>query len=653
MELRATYRLQLGPGLGFRGARELVPYLRDLGISHLYLSPVLEARAGSTHGYDVVDPRIVSEELGGEEELRRLCDAGLGVVLDVVPNHMAAVDENPFWSDPALRERFFDLDPETGRHRRFFDIDELAGVRVEDPDVFESTHAKVLQLVRQGLVDGLRIDHPDGLADPEGYLGRLRERAVDHVWVEKILEPGEELRPWPVAGTTGYEFANDVTALFVDPAGEEPLTELFREVTGERRSFAEVAREAKLEQVRTTFGPEVERLRRLWDASGLEEALAALDVYRSYVVPGRAEVGDADRAAAAALPEEIRRAILLEERGGPKVDEFVVRFQQTTGPVTAKGVEDTALYRWPRLLALNEVGGDPDRFSLSVEDFYGANLARGERHPEQLLATQTHDTKRSGDVRARIGALAGLADEWAVRVNRWEELTEDLLGLGGRAPDATERYLLWQTLVGAWPIEPERLSTYVEKALREAKRNTAWVNGDPEWEAAALGFCSGLYRHEAFRADFEPFAERVARAGEHAGLGQTLLKLTSPGVPDVYQGDELWSLSLVDPDNRRQVDWARRRRLLGDVRSGTAATRETAKLHLVARVLGLRAERPEAFAAPYLPVDAGPKVCSFLRGDALCVVVPLDEGSGPKRPPDRCSWQDLLPDLPVGLYVRM
>ena len=307
---------------------------------------MLQARRGSTHGYDVADPRRVSEELGGEVELRALCEAGLGVVLDVVPNHMAATEENPFWRDPELRPRFFDVDEETGLHRRFFDIGDLAAVRVEDPEVFEATHEVLLRLAAEGLVDGVRIDHPDGLADPRGYLERLRAEGVGRVWIEKILEPGEALRDWPVEGTTGYEFAADAQALFVDRAGEATLTEL----AGEPRAWHVVAAEAKLEQARTTFEPEVERLRRLCDTPELEHALASLPVYRTYVEPWSGRVDEADRAAVAGLPDDLRRVLLLEERGH---DEFVTRFQQTTGAVMAKGVEDTAFYRYVRLLALN------------------------------------------------------------------------------------------------------------------------------------------------------------------------------------------------------------------------------------------------------------------------------------------------------------
>ncbi|HEX7582942.1 MAG TPA: alpha-amylase family glycosyl hydrolase, partial [Gaiellaceae bacterium] len=427
-EFRCTYRLQLNGAFGFRAVREVaLPYVRELGASHLYLSPSLQARHGSTHGYDVVDPTRVSDDLGGEDELRALCDAaraaGLGVILDIVPNHMAISEENRFWSDPALRATFFDTDPDSGWHRRFFDVDELAGVRVEDPEVFNVTHAKVLELVHDGLVEGLRIDHPDGLANPREYLERLRDRDVAHVWVEKIIEPGESLRSWPVEGTTGYEFANDATALFVDPRGEGPMTELYAELTGERRTFAEIAHEAKLEVARTTFAQEFARLRALHPDPRLEEAAAAMHVYRTYVEPATGRVEDADRQASEVLHEELRRVVLLEGERSPQLDEFVVRWQQTTGPVMAKGVEDTAFYRYFRLTALNEVGGDPGRFSIGPDEFHAAALERFARHPLQLLASQTHDTKRAGDVRARIGALAGMPERWGERVRRWRELT--------------------------------------------------------------------------------------------------------------------------------------------------------------------------------------------------------------------------------------
>jgi (1->4)-alpha-D-glucan 1-alpha-D-glucosylmutase len=643
-DFRCTFRLQLTPELGFRRVREIVlPYVRELGVSHLYLSPVLQAQRESTHGYDVVDPTRVSSELGGEDELRALCAeahaAGLGTLLDVVPNHMAASEEeNRFWRDPELRARFFDWDPESGWYRRFFDIGELAGVRVEDPEVFAAAHAKVLELVDAGLVDGLRIDHPDGLANPREYLDRLRERGLERIWVEKILEPGESLRAdWPVEGTTGYEFANDITALFVDPAGEEPLTALYAELTGERRPFAEVAHEAKLEAARTTFAHEFERLRALHPHEGLEEAAAALHVYRTYVEPETGRVDEEDRRATEVVPDDLRAVLLLEGERTPARDEFVVRWQQTTGPVMAKGVEDTAFYRWFRLTALNEVGGSPDRFSLSPRELHEAALERLERHPHALLASQTHDTKRAGDVRARIGALATMHEDWAERVRRWRAVT-------GGMDDPNEEYLVWQTLVGAWPIVPRRLELYLEKALREAKRTTSWLDPDEAHERRVKDFVRSLYSNQEFLDDFEPFASRVARAGEHASLGALLLRLTSPGLPDLYQGDALWSLNLVDPDNRRPIDWTAHAAVLREA----SPTRRTLKAHLIRRVLRLRAERPEAFTGGYEPLDLGADRVGFVRGGAIRVVVPLRFGNRADG-----GDRDLLPEYDQELSLLL
>jgi len=640
-ELRATYRLQLGGDFGFAAARELVPYLRDLGVSHLYLPPSFQARAGSTHGYDVVDPTSISEELGGEREFdalaRAVREAGMGLILDIVPNHMATDDANRYWSDPDLRRRFFDLDEETGRHRRFFDIDHPAAVRQEDEAVFAETHKLALVLVREGTVDGLRIDHPDGLADPAGYLRRLREGGARHVWVEKILDPGEPLRDWAVEGTVGYEFLNDVAALFVDPAGEAPLTALWEELAGDRRPFSAYADEAKLEQARTTFALEVDRLRREAprEVGGLERALASLPVYRTYAEPWSGLVAPEDREAIAeaGLPDSLARVLRLEERGW---DAFVTRFQQTTPPIMAKGVEDTAFYRYARLLALNDVGGDPGRFGISIADFHAGNAERAERFPHNLLVTQTHDTKRSGDVRARIGALSAMPDEWAARVQRWLELTAEIPG-----PDDVERYLILQTLAGAWPLELERLQAYVEKALREAKRTTNWIEPDEAHEAAVQAYCAALYSHEAFLADFEPFAAELAVAGDRAALGQLLLKLTVPGLPDVYQGDELLALSLVDPDNRRPVDWELRRRLLAEVRRGAAPTPESRKLWLIVRALVLRRSRPRAFAGAYEPLDAGPSTVAFLRGGEVLAAAAVRGVGDPLELPSG-RWRDAL-----------
>jgi (1->4)-alpha-D-glucan 1-alpha-D-glucosylmutase len=500
--------------------------------------------------------------------------------------------------------------------------------------VFETLHATVLSLVRDGVVDGLRVDHPDGLADPAGYLRRLREGGADHVWVEKILHPGEALRDWPVAGTVGYEFLNDATALFVDPAGEAELTDLFAHLTGETRPFEEVALEAQVQQATTTFAREVARLRSLFDVPGIADALAALPVYRTYVEPWSGRVEDADRqaVAAAGIDGALADALLLRDASHA---EFVTRFQQTSPPVTAKGVEDTAFYRYNRLLALNEVGGDPARFAMSVDRFHAANARRAERFPRGLLVTQTHDTKRGGDVRARIGALAGMAAEWREHVLRWREVNAPLRD--GGAPDANEEYLILQTLVGAWPIEAERLETYLEKALREAKRNTSWVEQDADWEARVQRFAVALLDHRPFLETFEPFAARVAEAGRRSALGQQLLKLTVPGLPDVYQGDELEALNLVDPDNRRPVDWDARRRALDALRGGAAPAPETAKLHLIWKALDLRARRPDAFdGGAYTPLEAGPDVCAFLRGgDVLAVVAIRDPGDATLAVPGR------------------
>lgn len=671
-ELRATYRLQLTPEFGFAAARSLVPYLRDLGISHLYLSPSLQARPDSTHGYDVIDPSHMSEALGGEAGFQELAAdaraAGMGIVLDVVPNHMAADEGNRFWADPALREQFFDVDPETGRHRRFFDIDELAAVRQEDPEVFQATHSLLLGLVREGLVDGLRVDHPDGLADPAGYLQRLRDEGVQRVWVEKILDPGEHLREWPVSGTVGYEFLGDVCALFVDPAGEAPLTSLWERVCGDTRSFGEWALEAKLEQASGTFRPEVERLARELDAGGpgggsaeamngdslprgetgspkfgvdaLVRALCSLPVYRTYVEPERGVVSDVDRAALEGVDLELARMLLLED---PVPATFVTRFQQTTPAIMAKGVEDTAFYRYGRLLALNDVGGDPSRFGITVERFHEGNLERARRFPENLLTTQTHDAKRSADVRVRIATLSSMAQEWVATVERWLEMTRGLRS--GGAPDDPERLFLFQTLVGAWPIEARRIEAYMEKALREGKRNTNWVDQNVEWEDAVKAFCRELYACEPFLAELDAFAARVAVAAERPTLGQLVLKLTCPGVPDIYQGDEMPFRALVDPDNRRPVDWQWHQAMLRRLMGGSFPDAETRKLFITLRLLGLRARRSATFAGgPYRPLEAGPEACAFMRGDEVLVAVatrPEPSGEAPVETP-RGRWRNVL-----------
>jgi (1->4)-alpha-D-glucan 1-alpha-D-glucosylmutase len=560
------------------------------------------------------------------------------VVLDIVPNHMAAVDENEFWRDERLRQMFFDVDLRTGFHRRFFDIGELGGVKQEDQEVFWATHAKVIELARDGTIDGVRVDHPDGLSNPTEYFERLRDAGIRHVWAEKILEPGEELRAWPIDGTTGYEFLNDVMGLFVNESAEGAFTALYHEVTGDTRPYEDIAALSKLEVAVNTFEPELRRLHQEVEVENLPLALASFHVYRTYVQPWGGIVEDADREeiSRAGISEQLRRILLLEEPGN---EDFVVRFQQTTGPVMAKGVEDTAFYRYFRLAALNEVGGNPGRFGIPVAEFHEANAKRQERFPLHLLTTYTHDTKRSPDVRARIVALTWLPDEWAAAVRRWREAT-------GGLDDGREELLVYQTLVGAWPIERERLDAYLEKALREGKVTSNWLTPDEEHERAVQDFAARAA--DAMRDD--PFLGRVAELGRRISLAQLLLKLTSPGVPDLYQGDELENLSLVDPDNRRPVDWARRREALAALRGGGEPTPETEKLHVTWRTLALRAGYEQAFGGAYEPVDLGEGVCAFTRAGEVLVAVAVRPGVDPEVPD---GWRDVLGVRGLALCVRV
>jgi (1->4)-alpha-D-glucan 1-alpha-D-glucosylmutase len=366
-----------------------------------------------------------------------------------------------------------------------------------------------------------------------------------------------------------------------------------------------------------------------------------MPIYRTYIVADKGRVADEDRAAIerAQMPAGIAQRLLLERETPP---EFVTRFQQTSPPVVAKGVEDTAFYRYGRLLALNDVGGDPGRFGITVDAFHDASSERAQRFPQAMLTTNTHDTKRSADVRARIAALTWVPDEWSERVRRWLAVTAPLIGERG-APDEHERYFLFQTLVGAWPIELERLQEYMRKALREAKRNTSWVQHNEAWEAAVLEFCQRLYSHDEFRSSFDPFVERVAVLGERIALGTLALKLTVPGVPDIYQGDELAFRALVDPDNRRPVDWGWNRAMLARLLGGARPDRATAKLWMTLRLLALRIRRPQAFAGSYQPRPIGDDGVAFLRGDEVLVIVATRAGppAGVLTGADG-SWRDAL-----------
>jgi (1->4)-alpha-D-glucan 1-alpha-D-glucosylmutase len=884
----STYRLQFGPAFGFEAARRLVPYLESLGITDLYASPLLRARSGSTHGYDVTDPTNLNPELGTPEEFDALSEElrrrGMGLLLDIVPNHMAMGTENPWWMDVLEHGRasayagFFDIDwwapglegrvlvpvlgrpygealdrgelslvlddgglfvryfddrfpldpktigpvlddahtdlrerlgsqhravrslrrlvrdveempprrltgirsvkrrarlaesihrrlrelrerePEAGAalersvrncggetdteaardrldaligeqpyvlsfwraaahemdYRRFFDVTELVSLRAQDPAVFEATHGLVLELVRGGKVTGLRIDHVDGLHDPKGYLDRLQERTEGtYAVVEKILTGGESLRDdWATQGTTGYEFLGAAGALFADGKGAERLGASYARLTGEERPFGRIALEQKQRVMRLLFESEVGALslglqrlaradRRGRDltqadlASALVAATAALPVYRTYV--RGFPVSPVDRAliegAVASAREEVSgevqgaleflaRVLLLDvrprpksgERPGPRAREwlaFVTRWQQFTGPVMAKGVEDTAMYVYNRLLSRVEVGADPAVAALDGEHFHARMQLRARTRPRGLSATSTHDTKRSEDLRARIDVLSEIPDEWDAAVARWIERGAGLKEPGG-GPDANEEWMIYQTLVGAWPLEPgdesdfaDRVATFLRKALREAKVHSNWIDPDEAYEESVLGFVRRLLSDEEWRADVEPLRSKVAFHGAIGGLSQLLLKIAAPGVPDLYQGTELWRLSLVDPDSRRPVDFERRTRLLEEMDERPpepAALMEgwadgRIKLWVTSRALRLRRDRPELFdRGSYLPVSASGTarrhVVAFARRRgkawALAVVPRLTTAFGPGFPLGPGAWGSASLAMPKG-----
>jgi (1->4)-alpha-D-glucan 1-alpha-D-glucosylmutase len=768
----STYRVQLRPpspgegtadhpGFGFDDAAAVVPYLADLGVTHLYCSPYLQAAPGSAHGYDVIDHGRLNDELGGQPAFDRMAaacrEAGLGMVLDVVPNHMAISEPesqnaawwsllkhgpaSPYasWFDvdwdsadnpgkvlvPILgaplgevldelelledRIRYYDHEVplangtrvdgdllatlerqhyrlcfwrvagEELNYRRFFDVTTLAGVRVDDAEVFAATHRLILEQVRAGTLDGLRIDHPDGLADPAGYLDRLAE-ATDGAWVvvEKILEPGERLPDdWATAGTTGYDTLNRVTGLFVDRAGEVPLTALWTSVTGDASSYQAVVDRAKRLVLSEVLAAEVNRLTEvglracrsdptLRDVTrrGLREALtevlASFAVYRAYLPPqgpadeaAREHVDGAVRAALASLPRRaaeidvVRRLVLAEGPRGPAAREFVTRFQQTCGPVMAKGVEDTAFYRYLRLSALNEVGGDPGAFGTGVEEFHRACREMQADWPLSMTTLTTHDTKRSEDVRARLVLLSQCPVEWGDAVTRWAAMAARHRSPAG--PDHATEQLFWQTLVGAWPLPADRAVAYLEKATREAKARTSWVDPVPAFDQALAAFVRAVLADEAITAEVHRFVERLAPAWYATALAQKAVQLTMPGVADTYQGSELWDLSLVDPDNRRPVDYDLRRALLatgGDTPPAPDGT-GAAKLQLVARLLRLRREHPEHFLAEssYHPLGAGGRAIGFVRGDAVVTVAPIRS-----LHVLRSGWGDDAVELPAGQW---
>ncbi|NIR46772.1 MAG: malto-oligosyltrehalose synthase [Gemmatimonadetes bacterium] len=907
--VRATYRIQLNSGFGLGRVRELVPYLEQLGVSHIYLSPILRARAGSAHGYDVVDPNALNPELGTEAELQELAAtleaASMGAVLDIVPNHMATGAENAYWMDvlkhgrcsryadwfdidwgpprarrpyriflPVLGDRLarvlqrgelelayrdgefrleyydqiFPIDPATvpavldaggsapatleeivsalrslpPRHgpaardgaereawasaalaelaahvaasaaaadhiesaiaafdlevpggakrlrrllaaqayrlaywrraareinyRRFFTISHLVALRMEHPAVFRTTHERVLGWVEAGTIDGLRIDHVDGLLDPGEYLERLRAAVTERrgatgdwetpIFVEKILARDERLPDeWPVAGTTGYAFLNEVEDLFIDPAGAERIEASYRTFARREIDFRAVARRGKRLVLDRALGAEVQRLtRHLHEivsgadgparralAEAIIEAMVCLSVYRTYMNPRRPDHRPSDRArlvralesagqrgrAPVAALDALRRALLLQEPAGQPESErarrlaFTQRFQQTCGAVAAKGVEDTAFYVHVPLLSRNEVGGEPDAdLGDAVGTLHEANRRRAMHWPAAMLGASTHDTKRSADVRARIDVLSEVADEWSDRVRCWHRWNRDHRGQSGQraVPDRNTEYHYYQTLVGVWPlggvgadvnVEPvagsdlfrQRLESYMEKAVREAKQHSNWIEPNVEFEDALRRFVRLTLSPETsgrFLADLEGFVQRVARPGLWNSLARTAVQLTAPGTPDCYQGDELWNFSLVDPDNRRPVDFERRRQALtGLAEAWSTGTepdrRELArrlaehpedgriKMFVIWRALQTRRSEPDLFGGgDYEPIYAtGPAadhVFAFARRHrdrrALTVVprrVASLVGDGATAPTGPGIWRETELKLPVSL----
>ncbi|MHB1577206.1 MAG: malto-oligosyltrehalose synthase [Candidatus Dormibacteria bacterium] len=842
--LVASYRVQLRGDVDFAAAGDILPYLAQLGVSHLYLSPFLTATPGSSHGYDITDPTQVDPELGGrtgfDELVSKLKRHGLDLLVDLVPNHMAvsqganswwqdllsggrdsshaghfdvdwdsseqrlggrvllpflprsygrmlsagefrlvrvaggvevrfaaerypltaasllvtleevaadvpaaregldalaragiqgsgrpilgskpeprlaewpvwttcdqtsldeldralaAISANPVWLDRLLSQQHYRLarwqaTSEDRNYRRFFDVDSMVGLRMEEEKVHGDHHRYLL-----GLLDstaGLRVDHPDGLRDPELYLRRLRQQSEQRwIVVEKILAPGEDLpSAWPVQGTTGYEFSRLATGLFVDQDSEESLTRIYSQFTGEQRPFAEIAHISKVDVVRGLFGSDLNRLtnqllrlterdpfHRDCTRSEAKEVLAelasALPVYRTYLRE-RMSPGAAHRAAAAlreALdgvatsrpdldPDLVQFAgeVLSLRVDDPEAHDLALRFQQLTGAVMAKGVEDTAFYRYHRLISLNEVGDDPSRFGVGTAEFHRSMAWRQARHPFSSNATSTHDSKRSEDVRCRINAISEVPNEWARAVRRWSRLTARHR-VSRDLPDRNFEYFLYQTLVGAWPISEQRLLAVVEKSVREAKVHTSWRSPQPTYETAVRKFVIGSVRDPEFVGSLAAFVRRIDRFARISSLAVTLLKVTAPGVPDIYQGTEVWHHSLVDPDNRRAVDFARLREQLA--RSESASLSEVVnswssglpKQWLLAR--GLRVRREFAFAmgasGDYLALEAtgelAKNVVAFQRGEQVVTVAPrLPMGA-------RRGWGDTAIHLHRGNWV--
>lgn len=701
LPILSTYRLQLrgessGSAFTFADAENLLDYLDELGVTHLYLSPIMTATTGSSHGYDVTDPTTVSPELGGRDGLARLSAAararGLGLVVDIVPNHVG-IDQprqNPWWWDVLRNGRsspyatFFDIDwdlDKDGRivlpvlgsdedaadltvdgdvlrlgdlalpiapgtaggtgpevhdrqhyrlvgwrngvcgYRRFFSITSLAGLRQEDRAVFDATHAEVGRWFAEGLVDGVRIDHPDGLSDPCGYLAWLRELVGPSAWIviEKILAVDEALEPTlPVGGTTGYDVLREVGGVFVDPQGAPALTALVESSGVDYRALRDMLADLKIRSATDTLGSELSRLRRSIAAAAgadhpqLPEAVAALlthlGVYRSDY-PGLVALLPTALAETEAAAPELGPALQVLAAALARDCEPATRLQQLCGAVTAKSVEDCLFYRDARLVSLNEVGGEPHRFGVGAAEFHHSAASRARLWPQTMTTLTTHDTKRGEDVRARIGVLSQVPSLWAEFVARWETRAP--------SPDPATGQFLWQNIFGVWPVNGQvtrelrdRLHGYAEKAIREAAWRTSWNDPDADFEDAIHRWLDTVLDGPVAGQ----LTELVAQLNPHAAsdaLGQKLLALTVPGIPDVYQGTELWDDSLVDPDNRRPVDYAARRAALHEL--------QHPKIRVVTTALRVRRAHPDTFLrGEYVPVladgDAADHVVAFRRG---------------------------------------
>jgi (1->4)-alpha-D-glucan 1-alpha-D-glucosylmutase len=719
---RSTYRLQISENFDLIRAADVADYLHELGADWLYLSPLLAAEAGSTHGYDVVDHANIDAARGGAAGLDAASAAahrlGMGVLVDIVPNHMgiATPAANAWWWDvlthgresryaeafdidwgfgggrvrvPVLdgdgldeleimdgelryREHRYPLAPGTAddaspaevhsrqhyelidwrragaelNYRRFFTISSLAGIRVEIPWVFEESHREIARWIDEGLADGLRIDHPDGLADPGRYLDSLAA-ATDgaFVVVEKILEGAERLpASWAAAGTTGYDAIGDLDRILMDPAGQSTFDAIDSRLRGsiEPVSWPELIHDTKRAVVDGGLRSEVLRIERdagpEWRADAIAELLSCMPVYRSYLPLGRENLDEAVRLAKQRRPElESELDALLAILGDP-AHPAAIRFQQTSGMVMAKGVEDTAFYQYTRLGSLTEVGGDPSEFSIDTAEFHRRQQLRQAEFPATLTALSTHDTKHGEDVRARLDALSELPLEWDATLTALREAAP----LG----DGPFESLVWQAILGSWPTSRERLHTYAEKAAREAGNSTSWAAPNLKFEQRAHAVIDAAFDSPRAAELLNGLLERITNAGWSNSLSAKLLQLTGPGIPDLYQGSELWELSLVDPDNRRPVDFDLRRLYLAAIDAGELPPIDdsgAAKLLVVSRALRLRRDHPELFSR-YAPLSAfgsaAEHVIAFDRGDAVTVATRLPLGLAA-----RGGWQDTTIEL--------